>query len=94
MFNLDRGVFHLREFPLVTDVFSSKRLFERMPSNPLSILNVSIMLLLHIYELAYERTAYWNRIERHGNASASKLRCMIASFTRVRKGAAILFKQF
>ena len=73
MFNLDRGLFHLREFPLVTDAFSSKRLFERMPSNPLSILNVSIMLLLHIYELAYERTAYWNRLERHGNASASKL---------------------
>ena len=42
MFNLDLGLFNLREFPLVTEVFSSKRLFEGMPSNPLSILNVSI----------------------------------------------------
>ena len=42
----------------------------------------------------YERTAYWNRIERHDNASALKLRCTIASFARVRKGAEILFKQF
>ena len=52
------------------------------------------MLLLHIYELTYERTAYWNRLERHGNASASKLHCTIASFARVRNGAVILFKQF
>ena len=43
MFNLDLGLFNLRKFPLVTEVFSSKRLFEGMPSNPLSILNVSIM---------------------------------------------------
>ena len=57
MFNLDRGLFHLREFPLVTDALSSKRLFERMPSNPLTILNVSIMLLLHIYDLAYRPLA-------------------------------------
>ena len=42
MFNLDLGLFNLREFPLVTEVFSSKRLFEGMASNPLSILNVSI----------------------------------------------------
>ena len=42
MFNLDLGLFNLREFPLVTEVFSSKRLFEGIPSNPLSILNVSI----------------------------------------------------
>ena len=42
MFNLDPGLFILREFPPVTDVFSSKSLFEGMPSNPLSILNVSI----------------------------------------------------
>ena len=34
--------FNMRKFPLMTDVFSSKRLFEVMPSNPLSILNVSI----------------------------------------------------
>ena len=42
MSNLDLGLFNLREFPLVTEVFSSKRQFEGMPSNPLSILNVSI----------------------------------------------------
>ena len=42
MFNLDLGLFNLREFPLVTEVFSSKRLSDGMPSNPLSILNVSI----------------------------------------------------
>ena len=42
MFNLDLCLFNLRKFPLVTEVFSSKRKFEGMPSNPLSILNVSI----------------------------------------------------
>ena len=44
MFNLDRGLVSLREFPLVIEVFSSKRLFTGMLSNPLStcILNVSI----------------------------------------------------
>ena len=41
MINLDLGLFNLREFPLVTEVFSSKRLSEGMPSNPLSILNAS-----------------------------------------------------
>ena len=42
MFNLGLGLFNLRKFPLVTEVFNSKRLFEGMPSNPLSILSVSI----------------------------------------------------
>ena len=42
MFNLDRGLVSLREFPLVIKVFSSKRIFTGMLSNPLSILNVSI----------------------------------------------------
>ena len=40
--SLDLILFTLREFPLVTEVFSSKRLFDGMPSNPLRILNVSI----------------------------------------------------
>ena len=39
MFNLDLGLFNLRDFPLVTEVFNSKRLFEGMPSNSSSILN-------------------------------------------------------
>ena len=43
MFNLDRWLFNLRDFPQVTDAFSSNRLFKGMPSNPLSIFNVSIM---------------------------------------------------
>ena len=43
MFNINIGLFDLREFSVVTEVFSSKRLFEGMPSNPLSILNVSII---------------------------------------------------
>ena len=45
MFNLDLGLFNLREFPLVTGVLSLKRLFEGMSSNSLSILNVSIRSL-------------------------------------------------
>ena len=32
MFNLDLGLFNLREFPLVTEVYRSKRLFMCMPT--------------------------------------------------------------
>ena len=42
MFNLERGLFSFREFPLVTDEFNEKRLFMGIPSFPLSILKVSI----------------------------------------------------
>ena len=43
MFNLDRGIFNLREFPLLTDLcIYFKRLFEGMLYKSLSILNVSI----------------------------------------------------
>ena len=51
----------------MTDVFSSKRLFQRMPSNPLSILNASIMVLLHIYELAYRPLAGYGLPPPRGN---------------------------
>ena len=49
MFNLDLGLFNLREFPHVTEVFSSKRLFEGMPSNPLSILNEVCTMSTKLY---------------------------------------------
>ena len=59
MFNLDLGLFNLREFPLVTEVFSSKRLFEGMPSNPLSILNVLTCLLNHISFICEDTHKVW-----------------------------------
>ena len=56
MFNLDLGLFNLREFPLVTDVFSSKRLLsiEGYVLGPMSGIVDTVSSSLRVFTFIYQ----------------------------------------